>query len=93
MRETARQCCAKAHYAAKAVSSVPGFEMAHGGEFFHEFVTRCPGDPERITDALAGRGILGGLPVDGGLLWCATEMNTKGEIDELASVLREVASR
>ena len=46
---------------------------------------------ERILEALAAEGILGGLPLgDGRILWCATEMNTKEEMDKLASICKEV---
>ena len=34
--------------------------------------------------------ILGGLPIEQGILWCATEMNTKDEIDALEAAIREV---
>jgi glycine dehydrogenase subunit 1 len=40
--EAARQCHAKAVYAAKEISKIPGFSMVHNGDFFHEFVTNCP---------------------------------------------------
>lgn len=42
-----------------------------GGEFFHEFVTECPGNADDVLKALSVEGILGGLPVDGGILWLA----------------------
>jgi glycine dehydrogenase subunit 1 len=65
--------------------------LLYPGEFFHEFVTACPRDAAVVEKRLAGRGILGGLPVRGGILWCVTEMNTKEQIDELAGALEEVA--
>jgi glycine dehydrogenase subunit 1 len=35
--------------------------------------------------------ILGGLPLDDGrILWCATEKNTKEDMDKLVSVIKEV---
>jgi len=37
-------------------------------------------------DALAREGILGGLPIGDGILWCCTELNTKEEIDRLAGL-------
>jgi len=103
-REAARQCHAKAVYAAGRIAQVPGFSLVYpgsretgavGGEdFFNEFVTRCP-DGEGVLAALEARGILGGLPLDAGtghgpcrLLWAVTEVNTKDEIDELAEILR-----
>ncbi len=92
MTEVARQCRTKAHYAAEKISALPGFELAHQGEFFHEFVTGCPIPAGELNARLADKGILGGLPLEGNrLLWCVTEMNTKEEIDALISLLREVA--
>ena len=98
LREVASQCHSKAFYAAERISAIPGFELVYGGEIFHEFVTRCPGDSSGVLGELDERGILGGLPADlktGGncLLWCVTEMNTSDEIDELVSVLKEAAGR
>lgn len=61
------------------------------GEFFHEFVTTTPVPAESALKALEERGILGGLPLnDHEILWCATEDNTKAEIDELVAILKEV---
>jgi glycine dehydrogenase subunit 1 len=94
LKEAARQCLSKAHYAAERISSVQGFELAIDGEFFHEFVTRCPVAPERLMAKLEEKGILGGYILKGKyenhLLWCCTEMNSKSEIDELAAILKEV---
>ncbi len=89
LREVARQCHAKAVYLEGALQKIPGFERVYGGAFFHEFLTACPVDRERLLDALSEKGILGGLPVDGGILWCATEMNAKEDIDELVEAIKE----
>jgi glycine dehydrogenase subunit 1 len=91
LRGVAESCVSKAHYAAEKISAVKGFDLLHGGEFFHEFVTSCPRDAASIEKSLAERDILGGLPVPGGLLWCVTEMNTKEQIDSLAEALKEGA--
>jgi glycine dehydrogenase subunit 1 len=91
LRGVAELCLSKARYAARRISAIKGFELLYPGEFFHEFVTSCPCDASAVEKRLAGRGILGGLPVSGGILWCVTEMNTKEQIDELAVVLEEVA--
>ncbi|MBP8640715.1 MAG: aminomethyl-transferring glycine dehydrogenase subunit GcvPA [Oscillospiraceae bacterium] len=94
MKSAAVQCLSKAHYMASEISRIKGFKLRYTGEFFHEFVTECPVDTERLMSALEKKGILGGLPLaDGGILWCATELNPKAEIDTLAEVLREVVSR
>ena len=94
MRKVACQCVSKAHYMATQLSSIPGFNLRYKGEFFHEFVTDCPIESEKLMAALEEKGILGGLPLtDGGILWCATEMNTKDEIDTLVDILREVVGK
>lgn len=93
MRDVAQQCWTKAHYLAREISSVPGFERMDSGDFFHEFVTQTPVKPEVLADALEKRNILGGLPVEGGILWCATELNSRKQMDNLVSVLREVSNK
>jgi len=45
-------------------------------------------DKTGLLDYLEQNGILGGLPVDGGLLWCATELNSKEEIDRLIQLIQ-----
>ena len=88
--QVATQCLSKAHYAASKISEVPGFGLRYKGEFFHEFMTGCPGDVSEIMTTLEKEGILGGYPVDGGILWCVTEMNTKEEIDNLVDILKRL---
>ncbi len=91
LRQVAESCMAHARYAAQKVCDVPGFDMVYPGPYFHEFVTTCPCRPEKLLSGLAKRGILGPLPLeDGNLLWCATEMNTRDEIDGLDQAIREV---
>ena len=90
MAEAARQSMAKAHYLADALCALEGVELVYPGPYFHEFVTTCPVKPEKLTAGLEARGILGGLPIEQGILWCATEMNTKDEIDALEAAIREV---
>lgn len=89
--DVAKQCLAKAHYAAKQIAAIPGYELVHQGEFFHEFVSKCPGDVNKLMAKLEAADILGGYPLpDGrGILWCFTEMNTKAEIDQLVQILKE----
>ena len=89
MREVARQCHAKAAYLRGELAKI-GFAPLHEGPFFHEFVTACPVDRDALISALAEKGILAGLPVDGGILWCATEMNSRADIDELIAAIGEV---
>ena len=47
-----------------------------------------------MLEGLARRGILGGLPLeDGNLLWCATEKNSREEMDELVRLVKEVCGQ
>ena len=87
--EVARQCHAKAVYAAGQISKLPGFSPVYNGDFFHEFVTHCP-DAKKTLALLEGHGILGGYPLSNNeLLWCVTELNTKEEIDKMVKILQE----
>jgi glycine dehydrogenase subunit 1 len=90
LRQVAVQCLSKAHYAASKICEISGFGLRYGGEFFHEFLTECPGRAEDVMAALEKEGILGGFPVDGGILWCVTEMNTKEDIDLLVEIIRNM---
>ncbi len=92
LQEAATQCYEKAHYLAKELEAMEGFAIQNKGEFFHEFVTSSPVDTEKLMKALDEKGILGGLPVEGGILWCVTEKNSKESIDELISAIKEVCS-
>ena len=92
MAEAARQCLSKAHYLAKALCAIPGVSLRYPGEYFHEFVTELPRVPE-VLEALEHLGILGGLPVEGGILWCATEKVSRAVLDETAAVVKEVLSK
>lgn len=93
LRRAARACHAKAHYLAAGLAAVPGFSLRWDGEFFNEFLTETPVPAQVITQALADRGILGGLPAAGGILWCATEKNTKAQMDEVVRIVKEAAER
>jgi glycine dehydrogenase subunit 1 len=89
--EAARQCHSKAVYGAKHISAISGFSLVYNGEFFNEFVTRCP-DTEKTLMVLERNGILGGYPIGSNqLLWCITELNTKDEIDRMVQILKEAA--
>lgn len=93
MAEAARQSMSKAHYLAEKLRAVPGVSLAYSGEYFHEFVTRLPISQEMVLSELERRGILGGLPVKDGLLWCVTEAVTREELDKTAEIVREVCGR
>lgn len=89
MADAARQSMAKAHYLAAALCAIPGVSMKYQGEYFNEFVVEMPRADE-VLGALEEAGILGGLPVEGGVLWCATEKASREALDRAAAIVREV---
>ena len=90
MKQCARLCVSKAHYFASELEKA-GLRRMHGGEFFHEFATAASDDQRaRILSALAERNILGGAEIEGGILWCVTELASRQKLDEAAAVVKEV---
>ena len=87
--EAAKQSMSKAHYLAKELCAIDGVSLKNAGEFFHEFVTVMP-KAEEVLAALEKADILGGLPVEGGILWCATEKVSKAQLDKAVAVVKEV---
>lgn len=93
LAQVARQSMSKAHYLQKALKKA-GLQPRYSGEFFHEFVTACDGVTARkIVRALAKADILGGLPVEGGILWCVTELASREELDRTAEIVKEVLAK
>ena len=89
LQEAASQSRAKAHYLAKELCKIPGVSMKYEGEYFHEFVTTMP-KAEQVLKALEDKGILGGLPLEQGILWCATEKVSKTQLDQTVAIVKEV---
>jgi glycine dehydrogenase subunit 1 len=94
LQNAAELSMSKAHYLADRICELPSFSLRYSGEYFNEFITTFTGDVDKLMIELEGRGILGGYPLTGeqkgDILWCATEMNTKEEIDGLITVMKEV---
>ncbi|MCL1908909.1 MAG: aminomethyl-transferring glycine dehydrogenase subunit GcvPA [Holophagaceae bacterium] len=91
LKSMAQQNVAKAQYLRSKLIETGKFEATFDTPFFNEFVLKYRGNVLALQDACLNRGILPGLPLkqyfdsmDGYMLWCATELNTKQEIDELA---------
>jgi glycine dehydrogenase subunit 1 len=97
VQEAARQCAQKAHYAARALSAIPGFSLPFSGPFFNEFVVRAPAPASPLLDKLAReKGIDGGIALSrfdssrpNDFLVCVTEVNTRAQIDALVEGLRD----
>lgn len=93
LKTVALQSMSKAAYLQEQLADC-GFVPVYTKPYFNEFVTSSPTDVQRLMDDLSKKGILGGLPLAGNqILWCCTEMNSKTDIDELISVLRDEVQR
>ncbi len=98
LKQVADLCYSKAHYAAKQIAALPGFEVVGKTPFFHEFVVRCPVKVAELNQPLLDHNILGGYDLsrdypalDSHMLIAVTEMNGKEEIDLLVETLKEVS--
>jgi glycine dehydrogenase subunit 1 len=99
LRQVARLCYDKAHYAARKVADLEGFKVLDTGPFFNEFVLQGPVPPAEINRRLLSNGIVGGYDLsnfgegfEGCMLMCATETNTKAQIETLAAALSRIAT-
>ena len=97
LKTVAELCYQKAHYLAKRVAEADGVELLGGGHFFNEFVVRLPRPASEVNAALLERGFLGGYDLanaypalGNAMLLCATEMNTREEIDRFAEALARI---
>ena len=96
LRRVAELCYDKAHELADRIDALPGYSVERDEPFFHEFVVRTPKPAPAINHALIVRNIIGGLDVTDLLhdrmLLCATETNTRAEIDALVEALAEIGA-
>ena len=62
--------------------------------FFQEFVVQCPLPPSQVNERLLDYKIIGGLDVSdlspNGMLVCASELNSREEIEAFADALSEI---
>ena len=94
LSQVANLCYQKAHYAAREIAALDGFEVDLSTPFFHEFVVKCPAPVDEINEFLLEYGILGGLDLgtvypelEDHMLLCVTEMNSLEQIDDLVGLL------
>ena len=96
LRKVAELSYHKAHYLANAIDALPRWKVvrAEGSTFFNEFPVQCPVPPSEVNRRLAERGIIGGLDVShvvpNGMLFCATEMNSRAEVERLIASLKDM---
>lgn len=84
---------------AESLSEVPGVTVLNDS-FFNEFTIRVPGDAADAVERLAGRGVLGGVPVSrlepsrpelaDLIVVASTEMNTDADRAAYIAALKEV---
>jgi glycine dehydrogenase subunit 1 len=91
LRELAEQNLAKAHYLGSRVG------LRFSGPYFNELVAKVRGrTPQEMNEALLKKRIIGGVPLGrfypelaDSVLLCATEMNTRAQIDMVAEALAQ----
>jgi len=99
LRKVGELALAKAHYAAEALTKIPGVRLRFGAPFFKEFVLQLPKSPERVVKRLAKEKILAGIPLkpfDRSLKDCllvaVTEKRTRQEIDAFVQALSQAVA-
>jgi glycine dehydrogenase subunit 1 len=95
IRELAMHNLSKSEYAKQSIAKLPGFSLPFDGLTFNEFVVEAEEGAQVVLARLEKQGILGGLPLSRfyenmpkRFLVCATEQNSRDEIDALVATLR-----
>jgi len=99
LRELAEHNLAKASYL-KGAMGADAKVLFEGAPRFHEFVLETSAGAEETNTSLLEQKIIGGLPLakwypelgSNASLWCATELNTRKQMDAAAEALRAVAA-
>ncbi|MEK7633540.1 MAG: aminomethyl-transferring glycine dehydrogenase subunit GcvPA [Patescibacteria group bacterium] len=93
LREVAELSMAKAYYLAKKLAKLPGIKLVKSQGFYNEFVVKVKSS-QMVLQKLRNKGIEGGIDLGkyypqlkNHLLFCATELNTKEEIDKAVKIL------
>jgi glycine dehydrogenase subunit 1 len=96
-RELAVLNLRKADYLKNRLAHVADFKIRFSTDTFNEFVLECPRPAEEVLNALRQERIIGGYPLEtyypdlkNCLLVCATDMNTREEMDRLAEILEAI---
>lgn len=95
----AERNAAKAQYLQDRLLKLPNFTTVYNMPFFNEFITCYKGNISVLQEHCAKHGILIGLDLtryipelNNCILWCATELNSREQIDQLIEVLANVPS-
>ena len=97
LRELAEHNLAKASYL-KGALGADAKVLFEGAPRFHEFVLETSAGAEETNASLLEQKVIGGLPLakwypelgPNASLWCATEMNTRKQMDAVAVALKAV---
>ncbi|MBI4745333.1 MAG: aminomethyl-transferring glycine dehydrogenase subunit GcvPA [Deltaproteobacteria bacterium] len=96
MMELARLNLSKAEYLKKGLQGIKGVKLSFNAPTFNEFVIEVDRNPEELLKALSDKGIWGGISMkrfyphlDRHILLCATEMNTKEDMDKFVKAMQE----
>jgi len=94
LQEVAVQNAQKAAYAKNAIAGIENYSIPFSAPTFNEFVVRGPRPATEILESVREKGIIGGLAMSkyyldrpNEFLVCATETNTKTQIDNLVAAL------
>ena len=86
VKEAAQLSYAGAHYLCDELLKTGHFHLVYDQPFFNEFYVKYDGDVEALYQRFMDAGFLGGVKVDGGILFAVTEKRTKVEIDNLVKI-------
>jgi glycine dehydrogenase subunit 1 len=83
----------KAQYLKQKLSELKGWKVVFTAPVYNEIVVQCP-NPQKVNEKLRAEGIIGGYEMEkeypelkNALLFCATEMLTKQDIDRVVSIM------
>ncbi len=99
LRQVAELCYHKAHYTAKSIDTLPGYQLWYKVPFFNEFVIECPISAAEVNEQMLDQNIIAGYDLGqdfpelkNHLLVAVTEMNTRQDIDTFIEVLGELTN-
>jgi glycine dehydrogenase subunit 1 len=94
LRKLAELNIYKTQYLKNKLLQLKGWREVFTAPIYNEFVLRCP-NPKLINEKLKNEGIIGGYELqkyypdlENALLFCATEMISKEEIDKVVRILK-----
>ena len=86
LKEAAQLSYAGAHYLCDELQKTGRFHLVYDQPFFNEFYVKYDGDVDTLYQRFINAGFLGGVKLDGGILFAVTEKRTKEEIDNLVKI-------